>query len=89
MRDKIGIFQMIRGSSRMRTCLRALGARVIIIYSGNGEKFTLGGETEIELAGWLIGANHKDHGNHVGELKFYSDSNGSGKLRAIIFKMWV
>lgn len=45
--------------------MRALGARVIIVYSGSGEKFTLGGETEIELAGWVIGANHKAHGNHV------------------------
>ena len=80
---------MIRGSSRMRACMRALGARVIIVYSGSGEKFTLGGETERELAGWLIGANHKDHGNHVGKLRFCSDSNGSSTLRAMIFKMWV
>ena len=80
---------MISGSSRMRDCMRALGSRVIIVYSGSGEKFTLGGETEIELAGWVIGANHKAHGNHVGELRFYSDSNGSSTLRAMIFKMWV
>ena len=80
---------MISGSSRMRACMRALGARVIIVYSGSGEKFALGGETEIELAGWVIGANHKAHGNHVGELRFYSDSNGSSTLRAMIFKMWV
>ena len=80
---------MISGSSRMRACMRALGARVIIVYSGSGEKFTLGGETEIELAGWVIGANHKAHGNHVGELRFYSDRNGSSTLRAMIFKMWV